>query len=155
MKRRLFALLAAAALLFAVALTKAGASGDGRPLHEVRGQGVVQLSPPDGAVYVVSINAWQDETGVYGIATWLNEFPLGGNPEYSGWQWVIDVDTLIMLSDNEVRVEGVIVQDNKFPEWTEGDRISIGRVKDNGQGAADPPDEIFGVPIYGGNFIVR
>ena len=65
------------------------------------------------------------------------------------------MDTLIMLSDNEARVEGVIVQDNKFPWYNEGERTSIRLVKDNGQGAADPPDEIFGVPILGGNFIVR
>jgi hypothetical protein len=68
---------------------------------------------------------------------------------------VIELDTLTMLSDNEVRVEGVIVHDNKFPEWTEGDRVSIGPVTDNGQGASDPADQIFGVPIQGGNFIVQ
>ena len=78
-----------------------------------------------------------------------------GGDGSNGWQWVIAVDTLIMLSDNEARVEGVIVQDNKFPWYNEGERTSIRLVKDNGQGAADPPDEIFGVPILGGNFIVR
>jgi hypothetical protein len=105
-------------------------------------------------VYTISILAWEDETGVHGIATWLNEFPTIGNPDLSGWQWVIDVDTLVPLSENEATVGGVIIQDNKFP-WNEGHHILIHRIKDNGQGADDPPDTIFGVPILGGNFRVR
>lgn len=61
---------------------------------------------------------------------------------------------LIMLADNEARVEGTIVHDNKYP-WNEGQRVVIYRVVDNGQGAADPPDQVVGAPILGGNFIVR
>ncbi len=156
MKTRRFVALAAVTLLFAVAMAKVGASGDGQPIHEVRGQGILNWNPPDGVIVTISINAWEDETGVHGVATWLNEYRLVGNPDLSGWQWVIDVDTLVMHSANTASVGGVIVQDNKFPEYTEGERITIRGVVDNGQGAGDPPDEIFfQVPIHGGNFIVR
>jgi hypothetical protein len=153
MKTRLIVILAAVTPVLA-AFAQALASGNGQPIHEVRGQGVVQLSPQDGELYTVSSNAWVDETGVHGVATWCNQIhPWDGYPR--GWQWVIDVDTLIMLSDNEVYLEGVIVHDNKFPEWMEGVRVGIGPVTDNGQGASDPADQILGVPIQGGNFIVR
>jgi hypothetical protein len=151
----LAAVFATLACLLSASMAQAEeASGYGHPLHQVRGQGIVQLSPPNGEIYTVFINAWEDDTGVHGVATWCNQMPFwDGYPR--GWQWVIELDTLTMLSDNEVRVEGVIVHDNKFPEWTEGDRVSIGPVTDNGQGASDPADQIFGVPIQGGNFIVQ
>lgn len=152
MKAKQFVRLIAASLVLAGPMASSGTAGP--PLHYVHGQGVVQLSPPDGGIFTVSILAWEDETGVHGVATWLNEFPTIGDPDLSGWQWVIDVDTLSMLSDNEASVGGIIVQDNKFP-WIEGNRILIRRVQDNGQGANDPPDKLFGVPILGDNFSVR
>ena len=149
MKSRLFAPLAALAVVFA--MTTAEAFG-GPPIHVVHGQGIVQLDAPDGIIVTVSILAWEDETGVHGIATWLNEYPSNG--WINGWQWVIDIDTLTMVAPNKAHVGGVIVQDNRFP-WNEGARITIRGVEDNGQGDLDPPDRIFGVPIRGGNFIVR
>jgi hypothetical protein len=152
MKLRLSVVLAVATMVFAFAMTNAGASGGGQPRHVVRGQGIVQLNTPNGLIATISINASEDATGVHGVATWLNTYPSGG--WLHGWQWVIKVDTITMLAPNKATVGGIIVQDNRFP-GNVGQRTSIRAIEDNGQGAADPVDRIFGVPIRGGNFIVR
>lgn len=154
MKTRLLLAMVAIGLVPTLASAQAGAMGGGELIHEVRGQGVVQLSPPNGFVFTVSVNAWQDATGVRGIATWCNQYVANGDPRLRGWQWVIAIDTIVMVAPNKANVGGVIIQDNRFPDNV-GRRISIRGIEDNGEGAGAPPDRIFGVPIQAGNFIVR
>ena len=79
-----------------------------------------------------------------------------------GYPYVIDVDTLIVLAPNAVWVAGT-VRSPQVPVDNGGFTGFI--VIDHGNGAADPPDELWqagqpndyfrGGPIHSGNFTVR
>lgn len=153
MKTKMYIALCGLAIVTACVTSKTG-TAQVLPLHVVQGQGLVQLSPPAGQVYTVSVNAWQDATGVHGVATFCNQYSAFGGPQLRGWQWIIRVDTIVMTAPNRATIGGVIVLDNRFP-GNIGQRTLIRAIEDNGQGAGAPPDRIFGVPIQAGNFIVR
>ena len=133
---------------------------------EVRGQGSLKWStnPPFSDHF--AINAWRDADGIVrGMAAWTavyHGFPGDGGQGTSGYPWYMAIDTLVMVSDHEVYIEGVVVYSPQVPE-DEGLVVSF-FIRDNGNSADDPADELslfydptgeFALPIHSGNFVVR
>src|SRR5262245_49457300 len=118
MSGRIFVILGAALLLVVVPRTTAAAP----PLVELRGHGIWALD--QGDVYdnhqqyleSTAINAWLDEDGTaHGTIVWmdvLNGPYEGAGPSFSGYTWQIDVDTLLVLADDLVYLEGFVTHSN-------------------------------------------
>jgi len=144
-----FATGAAAVLALSILYVAADAHA-GEPVHFVGGHAATVLDPPNVEFFNFSIQQDADgsvagvgsSTGVYLAPDYIN--PSEETPEFAGWTWTMEFDTLIVLG-NIAYLEGVVIYDNRFND--EGLRFSI-TVVDNGSGAADPPDMLFfGYPL--------
>ena len=128
-------------LALAGALVPTSVSAGGPPIHAVYGHAVFNRNVPPGFIDQISINVTQDANGVHGEIIWASNY---GIPAVdTGWVGVIDMHTLI-VDGNSAIVGGTIILDNRFPENEGVDQFLL--IIDNGNGAADPADEV-GVPV--------
>jgi hypothetical protein len=153
MKWERFAILSALVLVGLARSARADA-----PVASVRGHAIsqrVKLTDHQPFLDSISTHAWVDVDGeVGGHIVWTSVYNGGGGDQgqgVSGWTWFIEVDTFLILSPNEVYVEGVIAKSN-FPEDPfAGERAGV-FIYDGG---SESPDTFNGEPIVNGNFRVN